>query len=368
MKRKIMLVAGARPNFMKIAPVHGALAAAGHDVVLVHTGQHYDAEMSRLFFDELGIPEPDINLEVGSASHAVQTAEIMKRFEPVLLQHRPDMVMVVGDVNSTAGCSLVTKKLDGVALAHVEAGLRSFDRTMPEEINRVVTDALSDLLFTTERSGDENLIAEGIPRERVRFVGNVMIDTLLSHLERARGLDAPSRHGLAPGGYALVTLHRPSNVDDAQVLATIMDAIAELAERLPVLFPVHPRTRVSLERWEGERGGAPEGLRFAPPLGYLEFVHLMSEARLMLTDSGGIQEETTVLGVPCLTLRENTERPVTIEQGTNVLVGRDPMKIRSEAEAILKGRRTAARVPEGWDGRAAERIADEIASWDFTPR
>ncbi|MDH3285555.1 MAG: UDP-N-acetylglucosamine 2-epimerase, partial [Acidobacteriota bacterium] len=192
MKRKIMLVAGARPNFMKIAPVHGALAAAGHDVVLVHTGQHYDAEMSRLFFDELGIPEPDINLEVGSASHAVQTAEIMKRFEPVLLQHRPDMVMVVGDVNSTAGCSLVTKKLDGVALAHVEAGLRSFDRTMPEEINRVVTDALSDLLFTTERSGDENLIAEGIPRERVRFVGNVMIDTLLSHLERARQLDAPS--------------------------------------------------------------------------------------------------------------------------------------------------------------------------------
>ncbi len=368
MTRKIMMIAGARPNFMKIAPVHRALAAAGHGLVLVHTGQHYDEEMSRLFFDELGIPEPDVNLEVGSASHAVQTAEIMKRFEPVVLEHRPDMVMVVGDVNSTAGCSLVTKKLEGIALSHVEAGLRSFDRTMPEEINRIVTDALSDLLFTTERSGDENLLSEGIPRERIKFVGNVMIDTLLSHLERARLIGAPAKHGLEAKGYALVTLHRPSNVDRPEVLATLMDAIAKIAERLPVLFPVHPRTRGAVDRWKSDRGGSPGGLRLTPPLGYLEFVHLMSEARLMITDSGGIQEETTVLGVPCITVRENTERPVTISEGTNVLVGRDPARILAESSAILDGRDKAARVPEGWDGRAADRIAAEISSWSFEPR
>ncbi len=360
-----MLIAGARPNFMKIAAVHRALAARGaFDVSLVHTGQHYDAAMSRLFFDELGIPEPDINLEVGSASHAVQTAEIMKRFEPVVLERRPDLVVVVGDVNSTAACAMVAKKIHGVGLAHVEAGLRSFDRTMPEEINRLVTDALSDLLFTSEPSGDRNLLAEGIPGERIVYVGNVMIDTLKAHLSRAAETRAIERLGLTAGNYALMTLHRPSNVDDLPVFRALMDAVADVAERLPVVFPVHPRTRETLEAWGAARGGLPPGLVALAPLGYLDFLQLMTGARLLLTDSGGVQEETTALGIPCLTLRRNTERPVTVEVGTNLLVGQDPERLRQAAMEILEGRNRRGALPPGWDGRAAERIADTLERWD----
>jgi len=362
--RHAMLIAGARPNFMKIAPVHRELVSAGVKVTLVHTGQHYDAAMSDLFFKQLGIPEPDVNLEVGSASHAVQTAEIMRRFEPVLVERKPDLVVVVGDVNSTAACSLVTKKLKGIGLAHVEAGLRSFDRSMPEEVNRIVTDSLSDILFTSERSGDENLIAEGIPRERIVFVGNVMIDTLKSHLEAARRSGALERHGVESREYVLVTLHRPSNVDTSEVFDPIMDVIAELSSELKVVFPVHPRTKGALDGWAERRGGLPAQITAVPPVGYLEFAHLMSEARLVMTDSGGIQEETTVLGVPCLTLRENTERPVTVSEGTNRIVGQDPAKIREAARQVLASDSAVGRIPEGWDGRAAQRIAQSIKAWD----
>ncbi len=369
MSRKVLLIAGARPNFMKIAPVHQALAARpGIGVSICHTGQHYDEEMSQLFFDQLGIPAPEINLEVGSASHAQQTAEIMRRFEAVVLDQRPDLVVVVGDVNSTAACSLVAKKIPGVGLAHVEAGLRSFDRTMPEEINRLVTDALSDLLFVSEKSGVVNLLRESAPPERVHFVGNVMIDTLLTHRERARRTGAIAARGLAAGGYALLTLHRPSNVDDPSRFEPLMDAISALAAELPVVFPVHPRTKGVLDEWAARRGGSPAGLLCEPPIGYLEFLNLMTEARLVLTDSGGIQEETTVLGVPCLTLRENTERPVTLEMGTNTLVGQDPRKLLSAAREILAGRAKKGRLPDKWDGRAAERIADIIVEWDGSVR
>lgn len=362
---KVLLIAGARPNFMKIAPLHRALRGRPEfEVTLVHTGQHYDRAMSHLFFDQLGIPEPDINLEVGSASHAVQTAEIMRRFEPVVLERRPHLVVVVGDVNSTAGCALVAKKIHGVGLAHVEAGLRSFDRTMPEEINRLVTDALSDLLFTSERDGDRHLLAEGIPADRIVFVGNVMIDTLQAHLPGARDTRTVESLGLNPHGFALLTLHRPSNVDDPHVFFPLMDSIAAIADQIPVVFPAHPRTKPNLERWARKREGAPAGLRLVDPMGYLEFLHLTTEARLVLTDSGGVQEETTVLGVPCLTLRENTERPVTVEEGTNQLVGNDPSLVLSKAQEILAGGKQKGRIPEGWDGRAAERIADFLRTWD----
>ncbi|RMG48195.1 MAG: UDP-N-acetylglucosamine 2-epimerase (non-hydrolyzing) [Acidobacteria bacterium] len=349
---------------MKIAPVHRALVAEGIEPEIVHTGQHYDPEMSRLFFEQLGIPEPDVNLEVGSGSHAQQTALIMQRFEPVLLERKPDLVVVVGDVNSTAACSLVAKKMPGIGVAHVEAGLRSGDRTMPEEINRIVTDSLSDLLFVSERSGLENLAREGAPPDRVHFVGNVMIDTLRSHLDAARATGAVSRFGLEPQRYALLTLHRPANVDRFETFSAIMGAVAETARRLPVLFPVHPRTRPALDRWlEGRRGDAGD-LRVVPPVGYLEFLHLMSEARMVLTDSGGIQEETTALAIPCLTLRDNTERPATVTEGTNRLVGRDPSRILAAVDELLAGKAKAGTVPEKWDGRAAERIARVIAAWD----
>lgn len=369
MKRKVVLVAGARPNFMKIAPIHRALRE--HDdieLTLVHTGQHYDRAMSELFFEQLGIPAPDINLDVGSGSHAVQTAEIMRRFETVVLERRPDLVVVVGDVNSTAACSMVAKKIAGVGLAHVEAGLRSFDRGMPEEINRLVTDALSDLLFTSEPSGGRNLAAEGVPGACVHFVGNVMIDTLRTHLERARATGTIASLALEPRGYALMTLHRPANVDRLETFAPLMDAIAEIAAELPVVFPAHPRTRPALARWQDARGGAVPGLRVIDPLGYLEFLDLTAHARLVLTDSGGVQEETTVLGIPCLTMRPNTERPVTVDEGTNVLVGNDPEALRREARAILDGRAKAGRVPDGWDGNAALRIAALVRSWDGSLR
>jgi UDP-N-acetylglucosamine 2-epimerase (non-hydrolysing) len=358
---KLLNVVGARPNLMKIAPLMEAFSRRpGVEALLVHTGQHYDANMSELFFRELGIPEPDLNLEVGSASHAVQTAEIMRAFEPVVLERRPDAVIVVGDVNSTIACGLVAVKL-GVRLVHVEAGLRSFDRTMPEEINRVLTDAISDVLFCTEESGVRNLRREGVAEGRIHLVGNVMIDTLLRHRQKADQSRILAELGLAPRAFAVLTLHRPANVDDPSVLGRLVDALEEIAADLALVFPVHPRTRQKLAAFGlAERLAALPGLRLVEPLGYLDFLKLLAEARLVLTDSGGIQEETTILGVPCLTLRENTERPVTVVCGTNRLVGRDPARILSAWREIRDGAPAAPRVPPLWDGRAAERIADAL--------
>jgi len=359
---RILHVVGARPNFMKIAPVLAACSGRqGLDSVLVHTGQHYDEKMSAWFFEELGIPRPDVDLEVGSGSHAAQTALILQRFEPILLERRPDLVLVVGDVNSTLACALAAVKL-GIAVAHVEAGLRSFDRQMPEEINRLATDAISDLLFVSEPSGVEHLAREGVPAERVHFVGNVMIDTLLAQREKARRSDVLERMGLEVGTYAALTLHRPSNVDTPEVLAGILQPIRELATTMPVVFPVHPRTRESLARFGlGPRAG--EDLRLLEPLGYLDFVRLTAEARLVLTDSGGIQEETTVLRVPCVTLRENTERPVTVTHGTNRLAGSDPGRIRKAIAEALALDTSGIGAPPLWDGRAAVRIADVLERW-----
>ncbi len=354
---KIVAVVGARPNFMKIAPLMWEIGRhPGIDAYLVHTGQHYDQRMSKLFFEELNIPRPDIDLEVGSGSHAVQTAEVIKRFEPVVIEQRPDVVIVVGDVNSTIACALTAVKL-GVPVAHIEAGLRSFDRSMPEEINRILTDAISRWLFVTERSGLENLKHEGVPDERVFFVGNVMIDTLLASRELSRRSTILEDLGLTGGPYAVLTLHRPANVDDPAVLTGLVRAIERLQRELPIVFPVHPRTRKALDA-SGLAGMA--GLRLVEPLGYLDFMKLVSEARLVLTDSGGIQEETTVLGVPCLTLRNNTERPVTVEQGTNTLVGLDPERIIAAGLRVLAEPAASRRVPELWDGRAAARIIDVL--------
>jgi UDP-N-acetylglucosamine 2-epimerase (non-hydrolysing) len=367
-KNSILCVVGARPNFVKIAPIIAALRKP--PVVLpsclVHTGQHYDVEMNRAFFGDLGIPAPDADLEVGSGSHAVQTSEIMRRFEPIVDATDPVAVLVVGDVNSTIACALVAAKR-GIPVVHVEAGLRSFDRGMPEEINRVLTDQISDLLFTTEESARENLIREGIDEGRVHFVGNVMIDTLLGNLERAR----PSRETLDrlagtaglpdPGQYAVLTLHRPSNVDDPETLGALLHTLSRISERLPIVFPVHPRTAAALEK-----AGLSELLEKASriitalPLSYLEMLGLMADATLVLTDSGGIQEETTALGVPCLTLRENTERPITVDEGTNTIVGTDPALMLTTVDEILATGGKAGRVPALWDGRSAERIRAEL--------
>jgi UDP-N-acetylglucosamine 2-epimerase (non-hydrolysing) len=365
----ILCVVGARPNFMKIAPVIRALRGASPPLParLVHTGQHYDAEMNSQFFEALGIPDPDINLEVGSASHALQTAEVMRRFEPVLDREQPAAVLVVGDVNSTLACALVAAK-KGVPVIHVEAGLRSYDRTMPEEVNRVLTDQISDLLFTTERSARENLLREGIADAGIHFVGNVMIDTLRQNLKQAvPAAQTLKRLGAAAdwaqGGFGVLTLHRPSNVDDAPTLRAVLGAVCEVGRRIPVVFPMHPRTRAKVE----QHGLAPlldaRWVLALPPLGYLEMLGLMQSARLVLTDSGGIQEETTALGVPCVTLRENTERPITVEQGTNTVVGQDPARIVAVADEILRTGGKAGRVPELWDGRAAQRIAAVLREW-----
>lgn len=360
---KIVNICGARPNFMKIAPLMRAYKAHKNiQPILVHTGQHYDERMSDLFFRQLEIPEPDMNLEVGSGSHAKQTAEIMTRFEPICLEHKPDWVLVVGDVNSTIACGLVARKL-GIRLAHVEAGLRSFDRDMPEEINRVLTDAISDLLFVSEPSGMENLRNEGVAAERCHFVGNVMIDTLKHSRDKAEASTVLADLGLQRGGYNVVTLHRPSNVDDPAVFAKLIAAFEEIERDLPIVFPIHPRTRKNLGVLGFEpRFAAMKNLKIVEPLGYLDFMKLTANAATVLTDSGGIQEETTILGVPCLTLRENTERPVTISQGTNHLVGTDTAKIIAAyrtARAAKPG--AAARIPDKWDGRAAERIAAVMA-------
>ncbi len=356
---KLMCICGARPNFMKIAPLAEAFARTGRiQMFLVHTGQHYDERLSKLFFQDLGIPTPDVNLEVGSGSHAVQTAEIMRRFEPVVIEHRPDYVVVVGDVNSTVACSLVACKL-GVKVAHVEAGLRSFDRAMPEEINRLLTDAISDLLFVTERSGLENLKREGVEDGKVHFVGNVMIDTLLKSRAKADQSRVLEEFRLQPRKFAVVTLHRPSNVDHAGTLSSILDAFQRVANDMAIVFPMHPRTRKNIAALGlGGRLESIRGLLTPEPLGYLDFLKLTAESALVLTDSGGIQEETTILGVPCLTLRENTERPVTITQGTNRLTQPRCEAILASYEEIKKNPPPANRRPELWDGHAAERIAD----------
>lgn len=358
---RLMLIVGARPNFMKIAPILRELERRADliDTRLVHTGQHYDAVMSDVFFEELGIPKPDIYLDVGSDSHARQTAAIMTAFEPVVLDWPPDMILVVGDVNSTIACALVASKL-GVRVAHVEAGLRSFDRQMPEEINRILTDQLSDLLFVTEASGLENLRREGIAEDKIFMVGNVMIDTLLAHEEKARRLNVPARFGLEPRAYGVLTLHRPSNVDDIAALERLFGAIGAVAADVPLLFPVHPRTRPAVAQSPLIQGMVDAGrLRLLEPLGYLDFVGLTSAARVVLTDSGGIQEETTVLGVPCLTLRTSTERPITVSHGTNRLVGTEPADIIDGWSEIKRGTGTA-RVPPYWDGQAARRIVDVL--------
>ncbi|MCH7632745.1 MAG: UDP-N-acetylglucosamine 2-epimerase (non-hydrolyzing) [Planctomycetes bacterium] len=356
--QRILCVCGARPNFMKIAPVVDALRRV-EDValVIVHTGQHYDERMSSRFFGELNIPQPDVNLEVGSCSHAVQTAEIMKRFEPVCLEHKPDWVVVVGDVNSTIAAALVAVKL-GIKVAHVEAGLRSFDRTMPEEINRILTDSISDLLFVTEPAGVENLKREGVDDERIHLVGNVMIDTLRRNKDRADASTILSSLGVEPANYALTTLHRPANVDNAERFSSILRALKEISRDMPIVFPIHPRSRKSIETMRlGEQVASIENLRMIEPLGYLDFLKLMSNAAVVLTDSGGIQEETTILGVPCLTLRDNTERPITIQQGTNRLTGSATDAILSAYRAV-RDTRPKGTIPDLWDGHAAERIVD----------
>ena len=338
---------------MKVAPVMNALKARKHVVqTLVHTGQHYDANMSDVFFEQLGIPAPDVNLAVGSGTHARQTAEIMTRFEPVLLERQPDLVLVYGDVNSTVATALVCAKL-GVRVGHVEAGLRSFDRTMPEEINRLVTDQLADLLFTPSEDGDVNLQKEGIPAEKIFRVGNVMIDSLVKLLPAAQR----QKQNGPPERYALVTLHRPANVDDSIILKRILQSLLEVSHDLSVIFPAHPRTRKRI----ADFGLHADQLQILDPLSYLEFLAMQSRATVVITDSGGIQEETTYLGVPCLTLRENTERPVTVSLGTNVLVGRDPDKLRSELSRILAGQAKKGTIPPLWDGHAGERIATLLA-------
>jgi UDP-N-acetylglucosamine 2-epimerase (non-hydrolysing) len=360
---KVINVVGARPNFMKVAPIVAAMKQRPDrfQPLVVHTGQHYDAAMSDSFFRDLNLPQPDTHLGVGSGSHAVQTAAVMERFEPVVLREKPDWVLVVGDVNSTIACALVCVKL-GVKVAHVEAGLRSRDRTMPEEINRLLTDQIADLLFTPSHDADANLRAEGIPEERIRFVGNVMIDSLQQNLERARQSSARADLGISDIDYAVMTLHRPSNVDFPGTFARILDALETITARLPVVFPVHPRTRKTIaELGLSDRVSAMKNLRVIDPLGYLDFLNLYSGSRLVLTDSGGIQEETTALGIPCLTLRENTERPITVEMGTNVVVGTDPEKIVNAAAAALNGAgKTIARQPPLWDGHTSERILDVL--------
>jgi len=353
---EILHVVGARPNFMKAAPVMRALAVYEQvQQTLVHTGQHYDATMSDVFFAQLGLPEPTINLGVGSGSHAVQTAQIMLRLEEVLQQRRPDWVVVYGDVNSTVAAALVCAKLL-IPVAHVEAGLRSFDRTMPEEINRVLTDQIADLLFTPSADGDANLLREGIAPDKIHRVGNVMIDTLVRLLPRAAECwQNGAWQSWRDRPYVLVTLHRPANVDDPTMLAGLMTALAAIGHRVPVLFPLHPRTRRRLEAFGLSAAGS--GVHLLEPLAYLDFLALQSRATLVITDSGGIQEETTYLGVPCLTVRDNTERPITVAMGTNILVGRDPARLQAEAHRILDGDVKKGSIPPLWDGRAGERVA-----------
>jgi UDP-N-acetylglucosamine 2-epimerase (non-hydrolysing) len=361
---KILNVVGARPNLMKAAPLLAEMARHPQiEQTLLHTGQHYDENLSRIFFQELGLPQPDIYLGVGSGSHAWQTAQVMIGFEKACQELEPDLAVVVGDVNSTLACAVTAAKL-WIPVAHVEAGLRSFDRRMPEEINRIVTDALSDLLFTTSRDAGENLKREGIDLAKIHFVGNVMIDTLLSHRRRASESDVLARLGLMSREYALITLHRPSNVDDPDTLRGILSALEVVQTHLPLVFPIHPRTRKNVEALGmADWLASLDNLILTEPLGYFDFLCLMDHARLVLTDSGGVQEETTILGVPCLTLRENTERPVTVSEGTNEVIGSSPDRIVSASLAILHGNGKKGRAPDLWDGRAAQRIVQVILDW-----
>ena len=368
---QILCVVGARPNFIKIAPIIRALNNPNLSLSckLVHTGQHYDAAMKHSFFDQLNIPEPDIDLGVGSGSHAVQTAEVMKRIEPVIDDLKPDAVLVVGDVNSTIASALVSVK-KGIPVFHVEAGLRSGDRTMPEEINRILTDQISDMLFTTEKNALDNLVHEGIDRERIHFVGNVMIDSLRYNLANAISPDHmfssmcnKDELSLFKAGYGIVTLHRPSNVDDPVVLGRLLTVLREISASLPLVFPVHPRTRQSMDDAGLEKLITGPRFLILPPLGYREMLGLMKGAKMVLTDSGGMQEETTALGVPCITLRENTERPITVEQGTNTITGSDPDKIMACFNDIMVSGGKAGHIPELWDGKTAERIANIISDW-----
>ena len=350
----ILHVVGARPNFMKAAPVYRALRNKGHKQTLVHTGQHYDLLMSDVFFQALEIPNPDESLNVGSGSHAQQTAAIMSRFEPVVLEHKPQIVLVYGDVNSTVAAALVCSKL-GIRVGHVEAGLRSFDRSMPEEINRLVTDQLADLLFTPSADGDENLAREGVAKEKVFLVGNVMIDTLIRFLPKADEMFPRLKAELTLDSFGLVTLHRPSNVDEESTFLPMLQVLDSLSKELPLIFPVHPRTR---QKWTAQLKQCNPNFRVIEPLGYLEFLALQKNAKLVITDSGGIQEETTYLGTPCFTLRENTERPITVTQGTNVLIGRDWELLRKHFHAALSGECKKMGRPPLWDGKASERIAE----------
>jgi len=365
---KVINVVGARPNFMKVAPLVAAMKKRPDKFqpLVVHTGQHYDLAMSDAFFTDLELPTPDTHLGVGSGTHAAQTAAVMERFEPLVFQEKPDWVVVVGDVNSTLACALVCVKL-GTKVAHVEAGLRSRDRTMPEEINRLLTDQIADLLFTTSVDANQNLIAEGIPAERIRLVGNVMIDSLVKNLDRARQSVIKTQLGLTGRGYVLLTLHRPSNVDNRETFSRILDALEKICSSLPIIFPVHPRTRKTIaDLGLSERVRSIGNLRLIDPLGYLDFINLYSGARLVLTDSGGIQEETTFLGIPCLTLRENTERPITVELGTNTIVGTDTQKIISAATSALNGSSSKS-LPKVqlWDGHAADRMLDALEEFSI---
>ena len=351
---KVLHVVGARPNFMKAAPVARALEQSGHEQVLVHTGQHYDALMSDVFFTALEIKAPDESLNVGSGSHAQQTATIMMRLEPVLLQRKPDLVLVYGDVNSTVAAALVCAKL-GIRLGHVEAGLRSFDRAMPEEINRLVTDQLSDMLFTPSADGNANLAREGVAEEKIHLVGNVMIDTLIRFLPRAEEIFPKLKSNLSLSAFGLVTLHRPSNVDNEADFLPMLAVLDKLSSDLPLIFPVHPRTR---QKWSEQLAHTNSNLRMIEPQGYLEFLALQKHATLVITDSGGIQEETTFLGTPCFTLRENTERPITITNGTNVLIGRDWQRLEQGFHHALNGKHRRGEQPPLWDGKASQRIAE----------
>lgn len=377
--KKILIIVGARPNFMKAAPLFRELKKHPEfNPVLVHTGQHYDFNMSHAFFDDLDLPEPHIYLGVGSGTHAEQTGQIMIKFEKICFEEKPHLVIVVGDINSTLACALVTSKLH-IPMAHVEAGLRSHDRKMPEEINRILTDQISDYLFTTCEDADQNLLREGIPKEKIHFVGNVMIDTLIQLYPISKKSDILKRLGLISqdrtNAYALVTLHRPSNVDDRAVLGDLMETLIALSNEIPIVFPAHPRTLNQIKNFRLSKKihflkmSAPHNPKnlsrnfsVIPPLGYVDFLCLMSHAKLVLTDSGGIQEETTFLGIPCLTLRDNTERPITINQGTNILVGTDPRKIQSEVRSVLKDGMKKTRIPRYWDGRAAKRVVKILAA------
>ncbi len=360
--RKLLHVVGARPNFMKVAPVWQVIAnQTSYQQILVHTGQHYDVNMSDIFFTDLGLPAPDYNLEVGSGSHAQQTAAVMVAFEKTVLEVQPDLVLVYGDVNSTVAAALVCAKVQ-IPVAHVEAGLRSFDRTMPEEINRLLTDQIADLLFTPSPDGDENLLSEGVAESKIHRVGNIMIDSLVRVLPIAQQSSVLSNLTLEPNRYALLTMHRPSNVDDDTMLLAWLKTLTALSQRLPIVFPIHPRTHARIDNLSFD--GNLSGLRLVEPLGYVDFLHLMSQAHVVLTDSGGIQEETSYLGIPCLTLRENTERPITVEMGTNTLIGQDTERLAEEFHAILDGDASwDKRPPEGiplWDGHAAERIVEVL--------